>query len=153
LALIEGEAGTGKYLLAKHIQACHGAPGIMVAEEASTLFCAEVSPHSELLRGALRRSAGGTLLVRNIDELAAEPQGRLLHYIRTFETAHYAEKSGVFPCPSQVICTSRKPLSTLVLAAAFSPEIYYRLNAVSFTVPPLRDRKRRHSVAGPDVRR
>src|ERR1700685_3283008 len=46
LAMIEGEAGTGKHLLARHIQARHAAPGIMVAEEASALFCAEVTPHS-----------------------------------------------------------------------------------------------------------
>src|ERR1700720_2862594 len=77
LALIEGEAGTGKHLLARHIQARHASPGIMVAEEASALFCAEVTPHSELrpepLRAALRRAADGILLLRSIDELAAEP--------------------------------------------------------------------------------
>src|ERR1700689_5580106 len=63
LALIEGEAGTGKHLLARHIQARHAAPGMLVAEEASALFCAEVTPHSELrpepLRAALRRAADG----------------------------------------------------------------------------------------------
>jgi len=48
LALIEGEAGTGKHLLARHIQARHASPGSLVAEEAAALFCAEVSPHSEL---------------------------------------------------------------------------------------------------------
>src|SRR5580698_7933022 len=63
LALIEGEAGTGKHLLARHIQARHAAPGMMVAEEAAAPFCAEVNPHSELrpepLRAALRRAADG----------------------------------------------------------------------------------------------
>jgi DNA-binding NtrC family response regulator len=145
LALIEGEAGTGKHLLARHIQARHAAPGIMVAEEAAALFCPEVNPHSELrpepLRAALRRAADGILLLRSIDELAAEPQGQLLRFIRSFETALSGEKAGVLPSPSQVICTSRKPLRTQVLAGAFLPEIYYRLNAVSFSLPPLRDRK------------
>jgi DNA-binding NtrC family response regulator len=40
-----------------------------------------------------------------------------------------------------VICTSRKPLRSQVVAGAFLPEIYYRLNAVSFSLPALRDRK------------
>jgi DNA-binding NtrC family response regulator len=64
-----------------------------------------------------------------------------LRYIRSFETALSGEKAGVLPSPSQVICTSRKPLRTQVLAGAFLPEIYYRLNAVSFSLPALRDRK------------
>ncbi len=145
LALIEGEAGTGKHLLARHIQARHASPGILVAEEAAALFFPEVTPHSELrpeaLRSALRRAADGILLVRNIDELEAESQGQLLRYIRTFETALSAEKPGLLHAPSQLICTSRKPLRTQVVAGAFLPEIYYRLNAVSFSLPALRDRK------------
>ena len=44
LALIEGEAGTGKHLLARHIQARHASPGMLVAEEATALFCAEGGP-------------------------------------------------------------------------------------------------------------
>src|ERR1700721_385386 len=65
LALIEGEAGTGKHLLARHIQARHASPGVLVAEEAAALFCAEAGPNSELrpdpLRAAVRRAAGGIL--------------------------------------------------------------------------------------------
>ena len=145
LALIEGEAGSGKHLLARHIQARHASPGILVAEEAAAMFCPEAVPHSELrpepLRAAVRRAADGVLLLRNIDELTADHQGQLLRYIRSFETVLAAEKPGVLPSPSQVICTSRRPLRTQVLAGAFLPEIYYRLNAISFSLPALRDRK------------
>jgi DNA-binding NtrC family response regulator len=145
LALIEGEVGTGKHLLARHIQARHASSGVLVAEEATALFGPEIVPNSELrpepLRAAVRRAADGLLLLRNIDELAAEPQGRLLRYIRSFETALSTEKPGLLPAPSQVICTARKPLRTQVLAGGFLPEIYYRLSAVSFSLPALRDRK------------
>ena len=145
LALIEGETGTGKHLLARHIQARHASPGMLVVEEATSLFPAEAGsngePRSEALRAALRRAVEGVLLIRNIDELAAEPQAQLLRYIRSFETSLSAEKPGAVPSPSQLICTSRKPLRTQVLAGAFLPEIYYRLSAVSFSLPPLRDRK------------
>ena len=145
LALIEGETGTGKHLLARHIQARHPSQGMLVAEEATSLFCAESSCSGELrseaLRSAVRRAADGILLIRNIDELAAEPQAQLLRFIRSFETSLSGEKPGAQPSPSQVICTARKPLRTQVLAGAFLPEIYYRLSAVSFSLPPLRDRK------------
>jgi DNA-binding NtrC family response regulator len=145
LALIEGEAGTGKHLLARHIQARHASPGTLVAEEASGLFLAE-SPNSgelrsEALRSAVRRAAEGVLLIRNIDELTAEPQAQLLRYIRSFETSLSADKQGAQPSPSQVICTARKPLRNQVLNGGFLPEIYYRLSAVSFSLPALRDRK------------
>src|SRR5580698_8369852 len=70
LALIEGEAGTGKHLLARHIQSRHAAPGMLVTEEACSLFPADTNPGSELrpepLRAALRRAADGVLLIRNI---------------------------------------------------------------------------------------
>jgi two-component system response regulator HydG len=145
MALIEGETGTGKHLLARHIQARHASPGILVTEEAAGLFCGESNPPGELrpeaLRAAIRRAGDGVLLIRNIDELAAEPQLQLLRYIRSFETSLSTEKPGALPSPSQVICTARRPLRTQVLAGAFLPEIYYRLSAVSFALPALRDRK------------
>ena len=145
LALIEGEAGTGKHLLARHIQARHAAPGMLVAEEAASLFTGDAHPVSDLrpepLRAAIRRAGDGVLLIRNIGELAAEPQAQLLRYIRSFETSLSAEKPGALPSPSQVICTARKPLRSHVLTGAFLPEIYYRLSAVSFSLPALRDRK------------
>jgi DNA-binding NtrC family response regulator len=145
LALIEGEAGTGKHLLARHIQARHASPGLLVVEEASALFLADGGSNSELrsepLRAAIRRAGEGVLLIRNIDELAAEPQAQLLRYIRAFETSLSGEKPTAQPGPAQLICTSRKALRSQVLAGAFLPEIYYRLSAVSFSLPPLRDRK------------
>lgn len=146
LALIEGEAGTGKHLLARHIQARQAIPGVLIAEEATSLFhtdtaAAQNDMRPEPLRAAVRRAAEGVLLIRNIDELNADGQMQLLRYIRAFETALSAEKPGLIPAPAQVICTSRRPLRTHVLTGGFLPEIYYRLNAISFSLPPLRDRK------------
>ena len=145
LALIEGESGTGKHLLARHIQGRHNAPGLLVAEEASSLFPAETTAPGEIrpeaLRTAIRRAGDGMLLIRNIDDLGPEPQAQLLRYIRSFEASLTAEKSGALPAPAQVICTSRKPLRSEVLTGGFLPEIYYRLSAISFSLPALRDRK------------
>src|ERR1700753_2892277 len=77
LVLIEGEAGTGKHLLARHIQARHASQGMLVAEEAAGLFPLDGGSSSELrsepLRAAIRRAGEGVLLIRNIDELAGVP--------------------------------------------------------------------------------
>src|SRR6201996_6439953 len=77
IALIEGEAGTGKHLLARHIQARHASTGMLVTEEASGLFsgsesAAAVDSRPDALRAAIRRAADGVLLIRKIDELTAE---------------------------------------------------------------------------------
>jgi DNA-binding NtrC family response regulator len=145
LALIEGEAGTGKHLLARHIQARHNSPGALIGEEATILFPSEPGVagevRSEALRAAIRRAGDGVLLIRNIDGLSAEPQAQLLRYIRSFETSLTTEKPGALPMPAQVICTSRKPLRNEVLTGTFLPEIYYRLSAIAFALPALRDRK------------
>src|ERR1700753_3886914 len=66
LALIEGEAGTGKHLLARHIQLRHASAGMLVAEEAAGLFPLDGGSSSELrsepLRAAIRRAGEGVLL-------------------------------------------------------------------------------------------
>src|ERR1700722_7938924 len=68
LALIEGETGTGKHLLVRHIQARHPGQGMLIAEEATSLFCPDSSSSGELrseaLRAAVRRAAEGILLIR-----------------------------------------------------------------------------------------
>src|ERR1700693_5956862 len=48
LALIEGETGTGKHLLVRHIQARHPGQGMLIAEEATSLFSTDSNPSGEL---------------------------------------------------------------------------------------------------------
>src|SRR6202012_3498461 len=48
LALIEGEAGTGKHLLSRHIQARHASTGLLVVEEATGLFLPDGGGSNEL---------------------------------------------------------------------------------------------------------
>ena len=145
LALIEGEAGVGKQLLVRHLHARHASQGPLVAEEAVGLFAGETGNNGEVRSdrtpAAARRAADGVLLIRNVDELAPEPQAQLLRYIRSFEMLLTQERSMAQPAPAIVICTARRPLRTQVLAGTFLPEIYYRLSATSFTLPALRDRK------------
>jgi two-component system response regulator HydG len=145
LILIEGEAGTGKQLVSRYLHRLGPAEGNMIVEEASSLFCEDAAPngapHTNPLAKGVERAAGGLLLLRGLDELASPEQGRLLRFIRSFETAASASNTGPNPSPFQVICTARHSLRARVLAGKFLPELYYRLSAVCISLPPLRERK------------
>lgn len=145
LILIEGEPGTGKQLLARHIRGLGPGTSNFAAEEATHLFQDEASgqggSRGPELSSAMERAAQGVLLIRGIDELAAGQQTQLLRLIRSFETSIALGDSTAAHLPSQVLCTARRPLRAMVLAGQFQPELYYRLSAVCFSLPPLRERK------------
>ena len=145
LILIEGETGTGKQLLTRHVRSLRPSPGSFVAEEATSLFGgdenATVASRGGPLAGALERAANGTLLLRGIDELSSVRQTQLLRFIRSFETTLALGNLGAAPSPFQIVCTARQSLRAMVLAGKFLPELYYRLSAICFSLPPLRERK------------
>ena len=144
LILIEGEAGAGKQLLARHIRGLTPSSN-MATEEAVSLFSTdgafEAGPRPDPLASAIQQSAQGLLLLSGIDELSGAQQTQLLRFIRSFESAVALGNSSSRPTPFQVICTTRQPLRAKVLAGEFLPELYYRLSAVYFSLPPLRERK------------
>lgn len=160
--LIEGEAGTGKQTLARRIHAIgtHTTPQnstgnvndrqrraaidaatSCVVEDAAEVFRAGDMLSDELenyaIAPAATKAAHGVLVIRGIDELETAAQSRLLRFVRSFEND--ADLTG--PTPARIICTSRQPLRTKVLNARFLPELYYRLSAACFSLPPLRERK------------
>ncbi len=144
LALIEGEAGSGKHLIARHVYALGSAQGAFVAEEATTLFSdspAGGEASGAALRHAVKRAADGMLFIRNIDDLRPEQQTQLLRFIRAFETTLAPGKTDSDLSVHQMVCTARQSLRPLVMAGRYLPEIYYRLSAVCFVLPPLRERK------------
>ena len=145
LILIEGEAGTGKQLLARHIRGLRPSAGSVIADEAGQLFGDEGGwqggAMGERLASAAERAAQGLLLIRGIDELAAPHQVRLLRFIRSFETRIALGEADAVRAPFQVLATARQPLRAMVLAGRFLPELYYRLSAVCFSFPPLRERR------------
>jgi len=145
LILIEGEPGTGKQLLARHIRGLRAGAGGLIADEASQLFGDEGGWQGgvlgERLSGAVERAAQGLLLIRGIDELSLPHQTRLLRFIRSFETTIALGDADGARAPFQMLATARQPLRSMVLAGHFLPELYYRLSAVCFSFPPLRERR------------
>ncbi len=151
--LVTGESGTGKELVADAIEALsdrHGKPFIKVhcASLSSSLLEDELFGHEKgAFTGAVAQKKGrfeladtGTLFLDEIGEIDAATQVKLLRVLqeRQFERVG-GEKT--ITVDVRVICATNRDLAEEVKAGRFREDLYYRLNVVHITVPPLRERK------------
>lgn len=151
--LIEAESGTGKELLARFIHEnsarCEG-PFVAVN-------CAAVPEHlleSELfghMRGAFTGATaakpgkfelanGGTLLLDEIGEMPINLQPKLL---RVLQERQVEKLGGTRPTAVniRVVATTNVSLRKMVEDGRFRADLYYRLNVIPLSLPPLRDRR------------
>ena len=150
--LIEGESGTGKDLLARAIH--YNSPRarkpfipIHCAALPETLLESEVFGHEKgAFTGAIARKEGlfeladgGTVFLDEISEIPPSVQVKLL---RVIETKEFMRVGGVKPLQVdiRVICATNKNLAEEVEEGRFREDLYYRLNVISITIPPLRNR-------------
>ena len=150
--LIEGESGTGKELVAMMIHA-HSAraakPFIFVncAALPESLIEAELFGHVKgAFTGALadkpgrfQLADGGTLFLDEIADLAPKGQGDLL---RVLEDGAFRMVGGtaLVRVNVRLIAATNKKLQDAVAAGKFREDLFYRLQIVPITVPPLRER-------------
>ena len=151
--LVTGESGTGKELVADAIESLsdrHGKPFVKVhcASLSPTLLEDELFGHEKgAFTGAVAQKKGrfeladtGTLFLDEIGEIDAATQVKLLRVLqeRQFERVG-GEKT--ITVDVRVICATNRDLQEEVKAGRFREDLYYRLNVVHITVPPLRERK------------
>jgi len=150
--LLEGESGTGKSLLAEAIHRfSRRADGPFVVVNCSaypeTLLASELFGHEKgAFTGAIRRklgrfeqAQGGTIFLDEVAEISPLTQLALLRVIqdRQFERVG-GEKT--ITADVRIVAATNKRLSALVEQGRFREDLYYRLNVVHLTVPPLRER-------------
>jgi DNA-binding NtrC family response regulator len=151
--LITGETGTGKGLAAKAIHTnsprCEG-PFVVVNCGAlpehlleSELFGYQKGAFTDAKttkKGRLELAHGGTLFLDEIGEISMRMQIDLL---RVLEDRIFYRVGGTQPIEAdfRIIAATNKNLDLAIQDGTFRQDLYYRLNVISFEMPPLRDRK------------
>lgn len=149
--LIQGETGSGKELIARalHFDGARAAgpwvtvPCARISREAieSELFGEDgAQQNGDARRGGLLEAAnGGTLFLDEVSELPYEAQARLLQALETrrFRRTNGGRERSV---DIRVIASTNRPLRLMTQNGEFRSDLYFRLNQVSLSAPPLRDR-------------
>ncbi|MGA9724713.1 MAG: sigma-54 dependent transcriptional regulator [Candidatus Binatus sp.] len=151
--LIHGESGTGKELVARALHTLGSTPGgPFVTFNCSNLV--ESLAESQLfghVRGAFtdaredslgyfRSANGGTLFLDEIGELPLRLQPKLLRAVETHEIQPVGS-SRTYAVDIRLVAATNRDLKAMVKAGEFRDDLYYRFNAASIVVPPLRERR------------
>lgn len=152
--LITGESGAGKELVAR---AVHG-HSVRAARPFVAVNCAglpETLLESELFghvkgsftgayrdkQGKLEAADGGTLFLDEVGEMTLRMQGLLLRFLETGELQKVGAERARTTVNIRVIAATNRNLRELIGQQAFREDLYYRLNVIHLTVPPLRERR------------
>jgi DNA-binding NtrC family response regulator len=151
--LIRGESGTGKELIAKAIHfASPRASGPLIkvncAALPETLLESELFGHEKgaftgaltTRQGRFELADGGTLFLDEIGDLPLHLQAKLL---RVLQEREYEKVGSSRPVNVNVriLAASHRPLEALIKAGQLREDLYYRLNVVTISLPPLRERR------------
>ena len=151
--LLQGESGTGKEMVARAIHNisdrrdkpflkvnCASLPGDLLESE---LFGHEKGSFT----GAHRRKPGkfelahrGTFLLDEIGEMPLGLQAKLLHVLQDGQFFRVGG-SEVITSDARLIAATNKNLLSVMAAGFFREDLYYRLNVVAISIPPLRERR------------
>jgi len=151
--LIQGESGTGKELIARYVCAhsdrCDQ-PFIAIncAAIPSNLLESEMFGYEKgAFTGATQRRIGkfelanmGTLFLDEISEMDVQLQAKLLRAIQESEIDRLGGRTPV-PIDVRIIATTNISLRKAIEEKRFREDLYYRLNVITVTIPPLRDRR------------
>ncbi len=151
--LIYGENGTGKELVARliHLQSPRRNKRLIQINSAaipdnlieSELFghTAEASPGAEKeKKGKLLLAAGGTLFLDEISEMPLNTQAKLLKFIQE-ERFEPLGSTDPVPADVRIIAATEKNLRGLTAEKTFDQNLFFKLNVIPMSIPPLRERK------------
>ncbi|WP_373778517.1 sigma 54-interacting transcriptional regulator [Glaesserella sp.] len=146
--LIQGETGTGKDFLAK---ACHqfsfrrdqkfiavNCAGLPPQEAESEMFGHRRNGQESV--GFFEYANGGTVLLDSVAELSLEMQAKLLRFLNDGSFRRVGEDNEIH-VDVRVICTSQKPLATLVAEGKVREDLFHRLNVLTLDLPRLCERQ------------
>ena len=151
--LIKGETGTGKGLAARAIHTksrrsqgpfvvvnCGAFPEHLLESELFGYQKGAFTDAKITKKGRLELAHGGTLFLDEVGEISTRMQIDLL---RVLEDHIFYRVGGTQPIEAdfRVIAATNKDLEKAIKQGTFREDLYYRLNVISFTMPPLREHK------------
>ena len=150
--LIQGESGTGKEVIARAIHDnsaraaklfvavnCSAIPDALLESELFGHVKGSFTGAHAFRRGLLEEASGGTLFLDEVADLSPAGQAKLLRALQEQEIRRLGSNEPV-KLDLRVISASRRTLHQLVAAGRFREDLLYRLNTVTTTIPPLRER-------------
>jgi two-component system response regulator AtoC len=151
--LIQGESGVGKEIVARtahDVSARAGRTFVKVncAALPEDLLESELFGYEKgAFTGAISRKQGkfelahrGTIFLDEIGEMSAALQGKMLHVLQDGEFTRLGSNREI-RVDVRVICATNRKLEEMVREGAFREDLYFRLNVVNLSVPPLRERR------------
>lgn len=149
--LIQGETGTGKELLARHLHQRSGRKGPFVAVNGAAInenlaeseffgheAGAFTGAHSRR-EGWFEAANGGTLFLDEIGDLPLNLQVKLLRVLQEREVVRVGGRKPI-PIDVRIVTATHVDLHNAISGGSFREDLFYRLNIVTLAIPPLRDR-------------
>ena len=149
--LIQGETGTGKELLARHIHTESGRKGPFVAVNGAAIteslaeaefFGFEAGAFTGATgrrEGWFETAQGGTLFLDEIGDLPLSLQVKLLRVLQEGEIVRVGGRRAI-PIDVRVVTATHVDLAGAIAAGRFRQDLFYRLNILGLRIPPLRER-------------
>jgi two-component system response regulator HydG len=150
--LLLGESGTGKELFARALHEhssrasgpfvpinCAAIPETILESELFGYERGAFTGAVQRKEGRIERAQGGTLLLDEVGELTPAVQVKLLRFLQEGEIEHLGG-SGALKVDCRVVAATNVDLGARVREGKFREDLFYRLNVIQVTLPPLRDR-------------
>jgi DNA-binding NtrC family response regulator len=151
--LIQGESGTGKELIARaiHLNSGRSAQQFLAVNCGAlpeSILESELFGHTKGAftgaiadkKGLFRAASGGTLFLDEIGEMPLALQVKLLRALQEHEVTPVGATDAV-KFDARIIAATNKNLEDETKANRFREDLFYRLNVIEMTIPPLRDRR------------
>ena len=151
--LVLGESGTGKEVLARYIHNqsprkvgpfvkvnCPAIPGTLLESELFGFQKGAFTGAISSKPGRMEMANGGTLFLDEIGDLDGSLQAKLLHVL---QDGHFTRIGDHEECTldARIICATNRNLQREIETGHFRADLLYRINVITVTLPPLRERR------------